>query len=64
MFQSRGAERLKERYPIVAKLAEGVKRREAEEVLSVQDGVYVWRSSVRYEGARLWRALNVRRRIL
>ena len=63
-FQRCGAERLKERSPIVARLAEGVKRREAEQVLSVREGVYVWSSSVRYEGARLWRALNVRSRIL
>lgn len=41
MFQSRGAEQLKDLSPIVDKCAEGVKRSEAEEVLSVQEGMYV-----------------------
>ncbi len=49
---------------MVDRQAGGVERREAEEDRSVWEGVYISRSSVRYGGARLWRALNVRSRNL
>ena len=41
VFQSQGAEHLKDLNPIVDKCAEGVKRSEVEEVLSVREGMYV-----------------------
>ena len=63
-FQRRGAERLKALDPMVVKRAGGMLRLREDEDLRVRLGLLMRRRSLRYSGARLWRALKVRSRIL
>ena len=64
LFQRRGAERLKDRAPMVDRRAGGTRRLMEEADLSDRVGVLIWMRSDRYGGARLCMALNVLRRIL
>ena len=64
-FQRRGAERLKALSPIGDQRAEGAESREEEEDRRERERERVrLEDSERNGGARLWRALKVRRRIL
>ena len=63
-FQGLGADRLKAFDPMVVRLADGLKSCMVEEDQRVREGVWVWISSVRYDGARLCRILKERSRIL
>ena len=52
-FQRLGADRLKALDPMVVRLADGVKSLMVEEDRRVREGVWIWISSARYDGARL-----------
>ena len=52
-FQRLGADRMKALDPMVVRLADGVKSWMVEEDRRVREGVWVWISSARYDGARL-----------
>ena len=51
--QSLGADHLKALDPIVVRLADGAKSWMVEEDRRVREGVWIWISSARYDGARL-----------
>ena len=52
-FQRLGADRLKALDPMVVRLADGAKSWIVEQDERVQEGVWIWISSARYDGARL-----------
>lgn len=57
VFQIFGAIQLKALLPMVVKCTDGTTRVTEAEDLRDRVGEYTWKSSLRYEGARLWRAL-------
>ena len=52
-FQRLGADQLKALDPMVVRLADGAKSWIVEQDERVQEGVWIWISSARYDGARL-----------